>query len=466
MSKRAKSVWKAIFSAALMAGSALVPAAVHAQDGATVEERLERLEAMIGRLEARMDAADASGTAAASAENVAIAQEMRAAVAETRAAAQQQDRIETRLAAVEEKDAQGFRVGQTQFTLGGYVKLDAISQRTSGGQVPGDSINRDFLIPSLIPVGGDPSDWDTHFHARQSRVILKGETPVGDKTLGGLLELDFLVTDGGDQRVSNSYLPRMRQAYITYGGWTFGQAWSTFQNVAALPDSVDFVGTMPGTVFNRQAMIRYRTNSGISIAVEQPETTITNETGTRILPSDDQMPDLVLRYDRGGFAVAGILRQFHASGRILPQGGDSAFGYGVSVSGKIALGERDDLRVMATAGEGLGRYMGANIVNDAAIDANGNLDPIPTYAGFAAFRHVWSDRLHSTIAGSYFKADNPVDLTGTGPTDNVWNALANLIYSPVPKLDLGLEYMYAERENEAGASGNLQKIQASAKYSF
>lgn len=466
MAKQAKAVWKTAFAAGLMGASALVPAGAMAQDAAgsskgSIEDRLDRLEAMIGRLEARMDAAETPD-----AENQAMAQEMRAAVEETRVAAAQQQELETRLAAVEAKDTQGFRVGETQFTIGGYVKLDAITQRTSAGQIPGNSINRDFLIPSLIPVGGDPSGWDTHFQARQSRIIIKGETPVGDQKLGGHLEMDFLVTDGGDQRVSNSYVPRMRQAFITYGGWTFGQAWSTFQNVGALPDSVDFVGTMPGTVFNRQPMIRYKTKSGISIAVEQPETTITNATGGRILPSDDQIPDVVLRYDRGGFAVAGILRQLHASDRVLADGGDSAFGYGVSVSGKIPLGERDDLRFMATAGEGLGRYMGANIVNDAAIDASGNLDPIATYSGFAAFRHVWSDNLRSTIAGSYFKADNPVDLTGGAPTDNVWNALANIIYSPVPKLDLGLEYMYAERENEAGDSGNLQKIQASAKYSF
>lgn len=110
--------------------------------------------------------------------------------------------------------------------------------------------------------------------------------------------------------------------------------------------------------------------------------------------------------------------------------------------------------------------MGANIVNDAAIDVDGNLDPIATYSGFAAFRHVWSPKARSTLAGSYFKADNPVALTGGSPTDEVWNVLANLIYSPVPKLDIGLEYMYAERTNEAGQDGSLQQVQLGAKYSF
>lgn len=450
--------------ATLLGATALMPVSAHAQARESMEERLDRLEAMIVSMQARMDAQAASATDAAT------VTELRTVLAETRAEnrqlAEQQSQTQARVAKVEAQTGDGFRVGDTTVTLGGYVKLDGKTMRTSGGTIPNQSAGRDFLIPSLIPVGGEASGWDTDFHARQSRLIVKTSTPVGDKAIGTHLELDFMTTSGGDQRVSNSYSPRMRQAFITYGGWTFGQAWSTFQNVGALPDSVDFVGTMPGTVFVRQPMIRYKTKGGLSFAIENPETAITTDTGGRILPGDDKLPDIVARIDKSGFALAGIVRQLTASDAVLPGGNDSTLGYGVSASGKVPLGTSDDIRFMATAGKGLGRYLGANIVNDAAIDADGNLKAIATYSGFAAYRHVWSPQLRSSIAGSYFKADNPVDLTGTSPTDTVWNTLANVIYSPAPKLDLGIEYMYAERENEAGDSGNLQQVQVSAKYSF
>lgn len=459
---RYRPKWHSAVAGGLLGASALVPVAVQAKE--TVEQRLDRLETMIVAMQARMDAGQMS--AADTASNTALAQEMRTAVAETRAANEQQQAIEQRVAKMEAADGKGFRVGDTTFSIGGYVKLDAMTTRTSAGQLPGNSIGRDFLIPSLIPVGGTSSGWDTDFSARQSRVILKADTPVGGKTLGGLVELDFMVTDGGDERVSNSYVPRMRQAFITYDGWTFGQAWSTFQNVGTLPDSVDFVGTMPGTVFVRQPMVRKQFRNGISIALEQPETTVTAPTGGRILPGDDPMPDIVVRYDSKVLTVAGIFRQLKVTNDDFGLGSDTALGYGISISGKIPVGEKDDFRFMGTVGEGLGRYLGVNIVNDAAVNVSGNLKAIPTYSGFGAFRHVWSGKLRSTIAGSYFKADNPVSLTGLSPTDNTWNALANLIYSPVPKLDLGIEYMYAERTNEGGDSGNLQKVQASAKYSF
>lgn len=449
----------------LLVATVLVPASAAAQDQETIEERLDRLEAMIVSMQQQMQSSQASP------EQAETVEELRSAVAETKAQneqlAAQQAETEERVAAVEKSETDGFKVGSTTFKLGGYVKLDAKSLRTSGGELAGNSAGRDFLIPSLIPVGGEASGWDTHFHGRQTRLVVSTATPVGEKSVGTHLEMDFMVTSGGDQRVSNSYSPRLRQAFITYDGWTFGQAWSNFQNVAALPDSVDFVGTMPGTVFVRQPLIRYKSKSGFSVSVENPETALTDAAGGRILPADDQLPDITARYDGKLFTVAAILRQLNASDAILPTGSDSAIGYGVSVSGKVPIGSNgDDFRFMGTVGEGLGRYMGANIVNDAAITLDGKLDPIATYSGFGAYRHVWSPKARSSIGGSYFKADNPVLLTSGQPTDEVWNAFGNFIFTPVPKLDLGIEYMYAERTNEDGLDGNLQQVQVMAKYSF
>ncbi|MGB3377935.1 MAG: DcaP family trimeric outer membrane transporter, partial [Allopontixanthobacter sediminis] len=180
-------------------------------------------------------------------------------------------------------------------------------------------------------------------------------------------------------------------------------------------------------------------------------------------------PDIVLRYNYGGdwgsLTAAGIVRTLNVADDDFGME-DSALGYGLSLSGQIKIGERDDLRFMGTAGDGLGRYIGLNIVNDAAVDLNGNLDPIFTYSGFAAYRHFWTSDLRSTIAGSYFRADNPVMLTGNQVTDESWNGFVNLVWSPVSRLDLGIEYMYAERTLEDGRSGDLQKIQVSSRFSF
>lgn len=458
-------VSRSLARAFLLAATCMTAAPAAAQDS-SIEDRLARLERLVEGLVTRLDAQQGN-IDAQQAETIAMTQQ---ALADTRAMQVRQQELAAQIDAPKKQEDKGFRVGNTTVAYAGYVKTDAIAQRTSGGQLPTSAFTRDFLIPGAIPVGGTSSGWDQDFSARQSRFILKTATDVGaEHTLNSHIELDFMVTDGGDERVSNSCVPRMRQAFITYDNWLFGQAWSTFQDVGALPDSLDFIGTTPGTVFVRQPMIRY-TRGGLQLAVEQSETTVTSRTGGRVVAGDDTLPDVVARYNlagkRGSFTAAGILRNLRISNDDFGTGKQSALGYGLSLSGKINIGPKDDLRLMATAGKGLGRYIGINIVNDAALELAGDLDPIATWSGFAAYRHFWSGNLRSTVAGSYFKADNPVVLTGNLVTDESWNALANLIWSPVKPFDIGIEYMYAERTLEDGRSGNLQKVQLSTKYSF
>jgi hypothetical protein len=216
-------------------------------------------------------------------------------------------------------------------------------------------------------------------------------------------------------------------------------------------------------------MIRYSKN-GWQIALEQPETTVTTRTGARIMAGDDTIPDVVARYNLnrpwGSLTAAGIVRTLRISDDDFGTGTDSAMAYGLSLSGKIKVGEKDDVRFMATAGDGLGRYIGLNIVNDAALDAAGNLDPIFTWSGFAAYQHHWGGRLRSSIAGAYFKADNPVMLTTRQVTDESWNGFANLIWNPVDPLDIGIELLYAERTLEDGRTGDLRRLMISTRYNF
>jgi hypothetical protein len=457
--------------AALLGASMLTAAPALAQEQ-SVDQRLDRLERLVEGLIARLDAEDSSHNAedaALRAEQDAMREQSAALLAATRDLRDRQTELAAQIAVPKSQEDKGFRVGKTTVAYAGYVKTDAIAQRTSGGQVPSGSLLRDFLLPGLIPVGGTGSGYDTDFSARQSRFILKTATDVGaEHTLNSHIELDFMVTDGGNERVSNSYVPRMRQAFITYDNWLFGQAWSTFQNVGALPDSLDFIGPTPGTVFSRQPMIRWSKN-GWQIALEQSETVVTTPTGGRVVTGDDTLPDIVARYnltrDWGTLTAAAIARKLTMSSDDFGNA-DDALGYGLSLSGKIKVGPRDDIRFMATAGDGLGRYIGVNIVNDAAVDAAGNLDPIFTYSGFAAYQHFWGRRLRSTLSGSYFKADNPVRLTTNQVTDESWNALANLIWTPVDPLDIGIELMFAERTLEDGRSGDLRRLMLSTRYNF
>jgi hypothetical protein len=340
---------------------------------------------------------------------------------------------------------------------------------------------RDFYIPGTIPVGDGEGESYLDLHAKESRINFRSTHNLENGAkIGTFVEMDFLLSGQGNERVSNSFAPRVRHAFLTYNKWLFGQTWMTFFNVGALPENLDFVGPAESTVFGRQAMIRY-TNGPWQFAVENPETTITPYGGGgRVVADDNRVPDMVGRYnmtgDWGSFTVAGIARELRCDGcmtypdpddpdvRLAVD--DSTWGYGVSLSGKHKIGAGNDFRWMATLGKGMGRYFGLNLANGAVVDATGNLEAIDSWGVFGSYRHLWNDKWRSNFTLGYADVDNDVALTGTGVTSDASSVHVNLIYSPQPKLDFGVELMYANREVESGADGDLTRLQFSAKYAY
>ncbi len=378
---------------------------------------------------------------------------------------------------LEEEPTLGFDIGSSRIGFGGYLKAQTLLSSYSDGAPPSSSVGRDFAIPSDITVDplGD-SETVLDFNPRESRFLFTANTPVRGHDLKAHIELDFLVTFNDNELVSNSFTPRMRQAFLTYRNLLAGQAWTTFQNVSALPDTVQFIGPTEGTVFNRQPMIRY-TSGPFEIALENPETTITTPTGSRLVPDDDLLPDLTARYTyvlpTGAIKLAGIARQLRVSEGTEISGLDdpladdeTALGIGLSLSGRLGVGDRDDFRFSANVGEGLGRYMGVALTNGASIDEDGELDPILIYSGYVAYRHFWNDRFRSTFTAGYFRADHPVEQTGAGVTDRVYSASANLLYSPSKQFTYGAEYYYGQRRLESGDTGDLNRLLLSVKYGF
>jgi hypothetical protein len=360
----------------------------------------------------------------------------------------------------------------TTFLLTGFVKADALFTKTSDGDIADNSVGRDFYVPGVTPVGGNgEGDFDLNAHVKQSRVNFGTDTILegGDK-LSTRFEIDFFGSVTGDQRISNTYAPVLRHAYVTWRHWLVGQTWSNFMDVATLPESVDFIGPTDGTSFVRQPQVRW-TSGGLSVSAENRETTITPyRGGGRIASDDGWVPDLTARYawkgSWGHFAVAGMLRElvYETSGANAIDA--STWSGSLSASGKFNIG-KDDIRWMALYGN-LGRYVGLNFANDAVIDGSGDLDSIDGFAAFAAYRHIWgsSGKLRSTFMYALQDYDNDANLTGGSANKSSWSAVANIFYSPLPKLDIGAEYRYGVREIENGTDGDFNRLQFTTKYSF
>jgi len=362
----------------------------------------------------------------------------------------------------------------TRFTVGGMLRVDGMWTNTSDGDIGKNTAGRDFYVPGAIPVSNVPRTQSpgTYFdaHAKFSRLWFDASTTLdgGDK-LGARVEIDFFGGALGNSAATNTYGTIVRHAYLTYNNWTVGQTWSNFMNTGALLDSVDFVGPTDAIVFVRQSQVRY-TKGAWSFSLENPETTVLPYGGgARVIAGDNSIPDLIVRHtsrgDWGHVSLAGLLRQL----RHEPIAGraQSDTGFGISLSGLFNLGGSTDLRYQLTKGEGIGRYIGLATVHQDAITAmDGRISALSGWAAYAGLRHVFRPGLRGNVYYATSHWDNDRALTGLNATKKVQSWHGNLIWSPAPKLDFGVEVIWGERNIEAGRDGQLTRLHTMAKYSF
>ncbi len=437
----------------LLAAALFLPAMALAdtsQREAELEERVAELERLVHRLLAERE------------------EDQR----ETAGMRERVESVDERVAAVEDKppgQTKVTRSDETRFTYGGYIKTDILMTRFSDGSLPARNVGRDFYVPATVPVGGESSGTDFDAHVKESRFWFRTDTTLDNgEDISGYLEFDFTSgAPGGDERLTNAYSPGIRHAWLSYRNWLVGQTWSNFFIVGALAENLDFVGPAEGTVFVRQPMIRYD-NGPWQFSVENPETTVTPfGGGARIVTDTGWAPDVTARYnlsgDWGSFSVAALARQM----AVRTNGSrETETGFGISAGGTLSVGERNDIRYMATYGSGIGRYLGLNTTNDAVLTEDGSLEAIDAYGGFVSYRHFWTPNWRSnfTLSGQWI--DNDISLTGTGATKESVSGHVNLIHQVNSALSFGVEYIYARRKIESGESGDMNRLQFSGMYHF
>jgi hypothetical protein len=202
--------------------------------------------------------------------------------------------------------------------------------------------------------------------------------------------------------------------------------------------------------------------------VENPQTTLTPYAGgPRIDADDSSFPDFVVRRNwngiRGSLSVATMIRELKINNTGYD---DSEFGAAVSVAGKILFRDGDDLRWQVNYGNALGRYLGLNSFNVGVLDAANKINLTTQYGVFAAYKHNWNERFHSSLGASFSSADNNVSISGSDVPAKYQSMHADIIWSPVDRMSLGAEYIWGRREDESGNDGTLNRLQFSAKYLY
>jgi len=362
----------------------------------------------------------------------------------------------------------------SQFSYGGMIKFDAIFSQYSDSQRAAN-VGDDFLVPSTIPTGDGSNKGATVYdsNAKFSRLWFKTITPSPQGEIKSYIEMDF--NAGNDERLTNQSSNGLRHAFLQWknsasSSLLAGQTWSTFFNVAALPEAVDFIGPTSGTLFVRQTQFRYSyslANGKLMFAAENPSISLYD--GGSGFDSNQvdssSFPDVIARYDgkAGSFnySAAAMLRDIRYNDGTND---DSKLGSALTFSAAYSLSNGDDIKFMVSQGH-LGRYLALNAYRDGVVEANGDIELITSFGSYLAYRHFWSDKLRSTLSYAFSNADNP-DSTVADVTKSANNSNINLMYSPLKKLTFGIEYMQAQRELESGSDGDLTRLQMTSKWVF
>ncbi|GAB5553704.1 MAG: hypothetical protein Sapg2KO_32950 [Saprospiraceae bacterium] len=368
---------------------------------------------------------------------------------------------------VQISSAQTTEEESIKIDLYGFVRLNTTVDFQDMG-------NSDLFRPAIIPMEGRYKD-SPHLYmsAKQSRFGIKAERNLNGQPLKARIEVDF--HNNADQAGG---LVRLRHAYFSYAGFTFGQAWSTFYDIQARPKIVDFEGANSATL-NRVPLLRYDhpiAQHTWSLALENPIEQITVSGPVEI--HKQILPDLVTAFkfrwnDQQNFIkVAALARQLQYETPLDHQSDvmqtANLWGGGLMVSSSIQVAEADHLKFQMIGGKGIARYIRGvrNLGYDAICKADCNeLESIGVYGGFTAYEHQWTDQWSSTfllgginiVEATLFEADD---------LDYCLYGSANIFYEPAPAFSIGLEYLYGEKINLTGFKAGASRVQTMAMMRF
>ncbi len=391
----------------------------------------------------------------------------------------------------------------TSLKIGGFAKLAIMDDLTAVTNVAPD-----VVAAGNIALRGSPESSLNHgfnFNPRQSSFFFDARTPTSYGELDTFIQADFF-----GQNISNSFNgsntrnARLVLAYGTLGPLLAGQTLSLWFDGDALGETVDptaSVGTMNGLT-NRQGTVRYTyvAGGGLSAAasVEQPAvegvdnaglSTAINASGTPAPGTSNtfsqKYPDFIVkgRWDQpwGHIALSGLLKNQEVASVGVPNFDDSP-GWGAYLSGHLNTFGKDTLRGGAMVGQALGHYL-SDMGADAGIETNSAADSVNAvtkpmaYGVNASYTHWWTDQLRSTAMGGWSKVNvNTTSIITLAAAQNGLDkehaaGTVNLIWSPVPQVDLGIEYTYYKRIvagpfGNTQSQGNMNRIEAETVFKF
>ncbi len=320
-----------------------------------------------------------------------------------------------------------------------------------------------------IPVA-EASSSETRYqmYAGQTRLGFEATQKAGFGDIFTKVETDFL-------GISSTL--RLRHAYAGVYRFLFGQTWSTFADLTAIPLTVDLDGPN-GSVSERTVQIRYSDHigEGLSwdVSIESPNLEVTVPDSLQLGPTFQSFPDVVGRIRKSGgwghVQLAGVVRSISTNAFGPTTSSATRVGYGLLLSGRVYLGGKTPHRILfeLVAGKAISRYIGtlARKGLDVVYDpATGSIDLIPATGGYLSYARQWTSSLLSYLTTGFVRVGNVKSQSGDAFRFSRYVS-GNVFWDAAPGTRLGVEYSWGLRENKDYANGTAGRISFILMYDF
>lgn len=339
-----------------------------------------------------------------------------------------------------------------EVTLYGNIRADLLYQSEGG------SADRLYNQINSVPLKGHNESSD-QLKSTLAATRLGLDFKTADKDISGKIEVDFLGANDG---------LRIRHAYFNYGQWLIGQTWSNFAVPDYMPETIDALGYVGGAV-KRDAQIRYthkfNAETQLVTALEDSKDALSNM----------RIPVLSTRLNQSFADRAGALslRGMVSEKRTVA---DNELAWGVGLGAKYDISAKTTLKADYYHVRGDSSLV--SWTNQGfTIDANKNIMALNQFDSITVgVTQQFNSQWRGTLGYGYMKADENQDYIRylsdpTKANKTLWQAWANVFYSPKKPLSFGLEYVYGERKAFVAApngqdTGEDNRFNAVAMYNF
>ena len=348
----------------------------------------------------------------------------------------------------------------------GIARLDAAvdfkSSPDSGGRTT-NSLNR---TPFESDKRSDHARSDAMINA--SRIGVYFNSP--DKAVTGNIEADFF--DSANMGTGDGKF-RIRHAFFTYKDWTFGQTWSLMSNMETRTESVDYTQFM-GTSYTRTPQVRYdwkiNGKSDLKVALEY--------TGSRV----SAFPTLTGRYTVKEGALTALVQGFVNEKSVdvakdtvkkVSWGAGAGLKYQLSPAQSVQANYQyivgDQKFMPYTTQTGLTKATSLNAAGDFSLNAQKtDLEMNKLNSLNIGYSYKFNPQWRANLSASIFDFDDDSAYAKLNPDANkrLTDYAANLFYSPVEQIDIGMEYHQGKREVFDGRTADVSRINFVSMYKF